>query len=355
MNSSILMSELSALMEGARKIVTECALVTPEETVLVITDSGRDLAVAYAFMKAAAEVGAEVTVVTMKERDAPGEEPPPPVKAAMLESDVILQATSTVMGYTEAKKEACARGARFAAMTSMIPEILTSPALIDTNFEEMKPLVEKMGEMVTAAKKAKITTPQGTNLEMSLEGRKAKICTSILDTPGDLSGMPDLEVYAAPVENSVNGVAVVDATISSSGLVKNPVRITIKDGIIQRIEGGEDADNLRELLKKQNTPSVYQVAELGIGLNPNAQLRGAIIEDEGMLGTVHIAVGDNTLMYGNNKAPIHIDMVMKNPTVEFDGKVVLKVEDKNIQLAPELFPLAEPYTLKWKVTKVNTK
>ncbi len=318
------MGDITSLMKGARKIVTECALVTPEETVLVITDSGRDLAVAYSLMRAATEVGAEATVVTMKERDAPGEEPPPPVKAAMLVSDVILQATSTVMAFTHAKKEACEKGARFAAMTGIIPEILTSPGLIDTNFEEQQPIIEKMSKMVTAAKKVKITTPQGTNLEMSLEGRKADSCTSILDRPGISTGMPDLEVYAAPVEDSVNGVAVIDATISSSGLVKNPVRITIKDGIVQRIEGGEDADKLRELLKKQNTPSVYQVAELGIGLNPNAQLRGAIIEDEGVLGTVHIAVGDNIVFGGNNKAPVHIDMVMKNPTVEFDGKVVLK-------------------------------
>ncbi|MBU7014906.1 MAG: aminopeptidase [Theionarchaea archaeon] len=338
----IAMGDIAPLMEGARKIVVDCARVTPNEKVLIITDTGRDLAVAYALMEAAMDVGSEVAVITMKERDAPGLEPPPQVNKAMLESDVILQVTSTIMGYSQAKKDACKKGARFAAMTGMIPDILMSPALTETDFKKLKPFVEKMSDMVTAAKKATVTTHRGTALTMNLEGRGAELCTAILETPGKLSGMPDLEVYIAPVENSVNGTAVIDATISSSGLVTSPVTLTIKDGIVQKIEGGKDAEVLRTLLENQRNPHVYQVAELGIGLNPNACLRGAIIEDEGVLGTAHVAVGDNTLMNGLNKAPIHVDMVMKDPTIELDGRVVISAEGKTIHFASELFPLTEP-------------
>jgi leucyl aminopeptidase (aminopeptidase T) len=349
---NIKIGDIAPLMEGARKIVSECARITPEERVLVITDTGRDLAVAYALMEAAIEVGSEVTVITMKERDAPGLEPPPQVSKSMLESDVILQVTSTIMGYTQAKKDACKKGARFAAMTCMIPEILTSPALTDTNFEDLKPFVEKMSEIVTAAKRARLTTSKGTDLTMSLEGRNAELCTAILETPGKLSGMPDLEVYIAPVEDSVNGTVIVDATISSSGLVTSPMKLTIKDGIVQKIEGGKEAETLRTILENQKNAHVYQVAELGIGLNPNAHLRGAIIEDEGVLGTAHVAVGDNTLMNGVNKAPIHIDMVMKDPTVELDGNVVISAEGKTIHVAPELLPLTKPLESSgWSVEK----
>ena len=325
MDPNIVMSDPSKLMEGARKVVTQCALVKPTEKVLVITDTGRDLAPAYAFMQATMEIGAEVAVITMKERASPGEEPPPQVYAAMLASDVILQATTIKMGFTQAKKDACRKGARFATMTGMTPEILTSQALIDTDFEKQQPIIEKMNKLVNAAKKAKITTTGGTNLEMSLEGRDSGKSTSILDKPGESSGIPDLEVFVAPVEDSVNGVAVIDATISCfSGLVKNPVTLSIEDGVVQKIDGKEDAQKLRELLEKQNDSNVYQVAELGIGLNPNAHLRGEIAEDEGVLGTAYIAVGDNLTFGGRNKASIHIDMVMKNPTVELDGKIVLK-------------------------------
>jgi len=321
---TITFTDISRLIKGARKIVTQCAQIKTGEKVLILTDTGRDIGIAYALMKAALEVEAEATVVTMEERKAPGEEPPPQVREAMIVSDVILQATSTIMYYTQAKADACRRGARFAAMTGITPEVLTSPGVTDTDFEKQKPIVEKLTELLNSTKKVKVTTLKGTDLEFSVEGRTAENCTSILDKPGSSSGVPDIEVYIAPIENSINGIAVIDGTISSSGLVKDPVKVFIKNGIVQKIEGGEDAKKLTYILKKQNDPSVYQVAELGIGLNPNVQLKGAIIEDEGALGTIHIALGDNHRFGGKNKAPIHIDLVIKDPILEFDGKIVLR-------------------------------
>lgn len=344
------MTEIPPLMEGAHKIVTHCAKLKPGEKLLILTDTGTDLAISYAFMQAALGEGVEAAVIIMKERDYPGEEPPPQIAAAMAVSNVIFQVTKTVMGYTQAVKEARRKGARFAAMTGIFPDIIVSSTVKDTNFEAMKPLVEKLADMVNAANEVSITTPAGTDLHMSLKGRKAVKCTSLLDTPGCLTGLPDLEVCVAPVEDSINGIAVVDATISSSGLIKHPVILHIKNGLLNKIEGGEDADNLRELLEKQNNPHVYQIAELGIGLNPNAQLRGAIIEDEGKLGTVHIAVGNNILLGGINEAPVHIDNVMKDPTVVFDGEIVLKTKHRNIQFSHELLPFIDPIKkAQWKI------
>jgi leucyl aminopeptidase (aminopeptidase T) len=319
-----MMSDTAPLLKGAHKIVRDCAHIRPGEKVLVITDTGRDLAIACALMQEIMTIPAECTLCIMEERSSPGEEPPPQVHAAMVTSDVILQATTTVMAFTQAKKEACERGARMAAMTGIVPEILISPALLRTDFEKELQTIEKVGEKVRKARHAKITTPAGTNLEMSLEGRNPDSCTSLLDSPGRLTGLPNLEVYIAPIESSVNGVAVIDGTLSSSGLVSHPVTLTIKNGIVQKIEGKEDAKTLQKLLEDQKDPHVYQVAELGIGLNPNAQLRGAIIEDEGALGTAHIALGDNLTFGGKNKAPVHIDMVMKDPIIELDGKKMLE-------------------------------
>jgi len=354
MNSSIIMSDVNRLMEGARKLVVECALVRPEERVLIITDTGRDLAVAYAFMQAAMEVGAEPVVVTMKQRGAPGEDPPPQVKEAMMAADVILQGTTTIMAYTDARRDACTKGARFAAMTGIVPDIIISPVVTDADFKAIRPLVEKLGKMVSAAETARITSKKGTDVTMSIQGREGLICTSILDRPGMLSGMPDLEVYTGPVEDSINGTAVIDATISSSGLLAEPVTLTIERGKVTAIEGGGDAEALITLLKTQHDPRVYQIAELGIGLNPCAQLRGAIIEDEGALGTVHLALGNNIPMGGINEAPVHIDMVIKDPTVYLDDKKILSSEGRTLRVSSDLFPLTHPYTSSnWKVEELG--
>jgi leucyl aminopeptidase (aminopeptidase T) len=342
MTPLIKMSKITPLMKGARKIMRQCAKIKAREKVLIITDTGTDLAISYAFMQAAMEESAEPVVVTMEERDFPGQDPPSQMKAAMLDSEVIFQVTKTVMAYTQAVKEAREKGARYAAMTGILPEIIASPTVTNTDFEGMQPLIKKLAEMVDVTKRVRITTTGGTALEMSLEGRTAITCTSLLDTPGCLTGLPDLEVCVAPVEDSVTGIAVVDASISSSGLVSAPVILHIKDGIVQHIEGEKDAEQLRSILESQNDPHVYQIAELGIGLNPHAQLRGAIIEDEGKLGTVHVAVGNNILLGGRNEAPIHIDNVMKDPTIEFDGKIILRTKGNTIQVSEDLRSFIDP-------------
>ena len=324
MKSPFSMSDTTPLLEGAHKIVRDCSQIQPGERVLVITDTGRDLAIACALMQEIMAIPAECTICIMEMRKNPGEEPPPQVHAAMLNSDVILQATTTVMAFTRAKKEACERGARMAAMTGIVPEILMSPALLKTDFDKELKTIEKVADKVAQARHAKVTTPAGTSLEMNLEGRIPDSCTSLLRTPGRLTGLPNLEVYVAPLESSVNGVAVIDGTVSSSGLVSHPITLTITNGIVKKIEGKEDAKTLKRLLEDQKDPQVYQVAELGIGLNPHAQLRGAIIEDEGALGTVHIALGDNLTFGGKNKAPVHIDMVMKDPIIWLDGKKLVE-------------------------------
>lgn len=65
------------------------------------------------------------------------------------------------------------------------------------------------------------------------------------------------------------------------------------------------------------------MAELGIGLNPKAKIIGIILEDEKVIGTVHIALGNNLSYGGTNDVPLHLDGVIKSPDVYVDGKVIM--------------------------------
>ena len=49
-----------------------------------------------------------------------------------------------------------------------------------------------------------------------------------------------------------------------------------------------------------------------------------ILEDEKVLGTIHIAFGNNVGMGGNVNIPIHIDGIITKPTVYFDDEVVME-------------------------------
>jgi len=105
--------------------------------------------------------------------------------------------------------------------------------------------------------------------------------------------------------------------------VKQPLTITVKNGWAQRFQG-PDATQLESLLKSADK-NAYNIGELGIGTNPNARLIGVVLEDEKVLGTVHIALGDNTsYVDGHTKSKIHEDGILLQPTVKIDGRLIMK-------------------------------
>ena len=71
------------------------------------------------------------------------------------------------------------------------------------------------------------------------------------------------------------------------------------------------------------------LGEVGFGVNPNVEkLTGVALLDEKKIGTVHIALGDNSDMGGDNESSIHCDMVSELPTVLVDGKIIIEKSSK---------------------------
>ena len=65
------------------------------------------------------------------------------------------------------------------------------------------------------------------------------------------------------------------------------------------------------------------VAEFGVGTNDAARIIGNILEDEKVMGTIHIAFGNNVSMGGSVNVPIHLDGIVLSPSVEVDGKPLM--------------------------------
>ena len=65
------------------------------------------------------------------------------------------------------------------------------------------------------------------------------------------------------------------------------------------------------------------LAELGIGTNEKATLTGNILEDEKILGTVHVAFGASAGIGGTVSVPVHLDCLILEPTLDIDGTRVL--------------------------------
>ena len=96
--------------------------------------------------------------------------------------------------------------------------------------------------------------------------------------------------------------------------LKSPVALTVKDGFVEEVSGDEEyAGYLRAKLSERRENA--NIAELGIGTNDMAKRPDNILESEKILGTIHIALGDNSSFGGNVSTPFHQDFVFFRPTV----------------------------------------
>jgi leucyl aminopeptidase (aminopeptidase T) len=133
--------------------------------------------------------------------------------------------------------------------------------------------------------------------------------------------LPAGEAYIAPLENGANGLLVVDGSIAAYGLLSEPIELRIIDGRLTAASGAVGAE-LLTLLDAAGAGGRH-VAELGIGTNPAARITGEILEDEKVRGTVHVAFGASAGIGGTNTSAVHVDAVVRAPSLEIDGVTVL--------------------------------
>ncbi|NLC39119.1 MAG: aminopeptidase, partial [Clostridia bacterium] len=157
----------------------------------------------------------------------------------------------------------------------------------------------------------------------SLQGREAFADSGMLQAPGSFGNLPAGEAFIAPLEGTAAGTLVVDGSMAGIGLIQSPIVMKVEKGLVVEIEGGQEADRLKELVDRFG-PAARNIAELGIGLNDQAVLSGIVLEDEKVLGTVHVALGDNSTIGGTVEVPSHLDGVLLQPSLWLDGRKILE-------------------------------
>jgi len=310
------------MMRGAKILVENCANVKKGEKVLVITDTEMT-SIAETVAGAAYARGAEVVITIMEPRKINGEEPPQVVAEAMKASDVIFAPVIRSITHTHASKNALKAGSRAVFMSSYTEDMMISGG-IDADFNSQKPIVEEVARRLSKSEVAEVTTEKGMKLRMVTKGRQVNALTGIVHEPGSFSPVPTIEANVTPLEGSAEGVIVSDASITGIGLLSEPVRISVEKGNVVDISGGREAQRFREMIEGLKDPNAYNIAELGFGLNPKARLIGVMLEDEGVLGTIHIGIGTNTMLGGKIKSPFHSDCIVWNPTVTLDGRPLMQ-------------------------------
>jgi leucyl aminopeptidase (aminopeptidase T) len=260
----------------------------------------------------------------------------------MQKADAVLMPVTHSLTISRARVEANKAGARIMSLPGMTERSLIQ-GCIEMDFIKARPIVEKVASLFTEADEARITTDLGSNLRMKLTGKTGTFELPMCTEPGCLGNIGG-EARIAPLEDTAEGVLFVDAIVIpyiGDGLIKNPIKVVFEKGRIVDIQGEDEARKFRELLESFSHPNVYRTVELGMGLNPYAKMGMAfsVEDDETKYGTMHIGIGEGRGLGSTISAPAHLDMVFLKPTLELDGRTIMKDGQLVIEGAKEsLFP-----------------
>ncbi|MEK6868679.1 MAG: aminopeptidase [Nanoarchaeota archaeon] len=307
-------------MSGYTKIVLKkCIGLKNDEKILIVTDS-KLKGLAKIFLEEAKKITKGVKLIEIPIPKVHGTEPSNKVAKEMLDYDAELIITTKSLSHTNARINACKKGARIVTMPGITKEILERT--IDIDYGKLMKVHEKLGNIIDKGKEVKITTKLGTNLTFSIEGRKAFGRDSgLFRRKSAFGNLPTGEIFVAPIEGTADGTYIVDASFAGIGKLKSPIKIYVKNGYAVKIDG-EKADVLTELLDSAGKEA-RNIAEFGIGTNENAKITGNILEDEKVIGTCHIALGNNVGFGGKTSIQLHLDGIIKNPTIFVDENKIL--------------------------------
>lgn len=309
---------------GIVNLFTSITHMREGEKVLIITDDGkRDIGeMVYHYAK---QMAHDVSMIVMEPRVGHGAEPPDVVAAAMAASDICIGAITMSLYHSQARNNASKlHGTRYVGIQDFVPEMFETGGMT-SDFDQVREEIDRVAPMYQG-KVFRLTAPGGTDMTCSVEGREPVLDYGTATTPGAACGTPNAEIALGPVEGSANGILVIDGSIPHPllNIIHTPITCVVKDGYITEITGGEQAEILKQILAEFQDPTVYNIAELGLGMNPANAIIGHMAPDEGSYGNIHVGIGKNTGFGGHVVSPLHLDMVIRCITAEIDGKYFMK-------------------------------
>lgn len=306
-----------SLRDGAETVINQCLNVRGNERVLVLND-GNDQDLIDSLLEVLSDQGIENELVEYEEPEDHGQDPPGNVAEQMKNFDVVIAPTRKSLSHTRAREEATEAGARVATLPTVNKEIWNTS--LQADYAEVEKITEKVYNLLQDTSEVRITTPSGTDLEFKVDIGTYDCDTGIIQEYGSFGNLPAGEPSGFPV--GITGTLVID----HFPFAPTGTRVELRDGEVTAIEHPEnESSELAEAFERK--PCSKKIAEFGFGTNPEATLIGNVLQDEKVLGTVHIAFGDNTFYVGDNQrsnpCDIHWDTVCESPTVWFDNKKVL--------------------------------
>jgi leucyl aminopeptidase (aminopeptidase T) len=269
----------------------------------------------------------DVTLLPFRSTGGHGAEPDDSVAAELQATDVVIALTTYSLSHTTARERATKAGVRLASMPGFETQMFEAGGPMAVDYGQIAEDCQKMAELLTAANDVRVRTEYGTDLAFSIKGRPGQVDDGLYGAePGLWGNLPAGETYAVPVEGTGRGRLVVPAGWYPG--LEEQLTFRFEDGQVVELTGGGAVGNrFRDLLRLGSDDPVCErrrnLAELGIGTNPNARRPDNVLEAEKIKGTVHIAIGDNFHMGGEVESDTHEDFVQPEPDLLLDGRPVI--------------------------------
>ncbi|MBO7639490.1 MAG: peptidase M17 [Treponema sp.] len=362
----------------AQTVIQEVCKIKKDETVLIIANPETNL-IAQDLYLAAVEADAKPTLMFQPKKTIMDMAEKAVVGAIKSEPDVIFSISANKLGkdadaianpYTMENGETYDNTFDYLLSGKKCIRAVWTPGLtqdmfnrtVQIDYELLRQRCESICELYKDALTVHVTAPGGTDVLVPVNDRKALVDDGDFSKPGSGGNVPSGEVFISPQlagvgeSKGINGTIVFDGSMTfSSGdaMLKTPITVKVSDGFVTDISGGEEAKRLlkdvtaaeKEALQmeasgrlEKGQGEIYSrnarnIRELGIGLNPAANITGNMLEDEKAFRTCHFAIGQN--YDGDAPALIHFDGIVREPTIVInyrDGHSYTLVENGNLKL-----------------------
>jgi 2,5-dihydroxypyridine 5,6-dioxygenase len=254
-----------------------------------------------------------------------------PVVAALGQAGFVVDCTVEGLMHAAETPAILKAGARILVVSNEHPEALErfrpDPAL--------EREVRAAQRMLRGAKRMRVTSAAGTNLAVDMAGAATVGVWGWTDRPGTLAHWPGGLVVSFPKAGAVDGTLVLaegDVNLTFKRYLAGPVRLTIENDYVTRIEGeGVDAEMMRRTLAAWGDREAYAVSHVGFGLNRRARYEALTLYDRrDTNGTELRAVAGNFLFstganeFASRYTAGHFDLPVMKTTIEVDGVAVVR-------------------------------
>jgi leucyl aminopeptidase (aminopeptidase T) len=241
------------------------------------------------------------------------------LETAMTSADVVLISTREIFPHA-LRRRATETGSRLLSMCTVTEEMALRALSVD--HDQLSEVNRLVAGLVSQASQVLITSQLGTEIRMQITGQPVTHLDGLAREPGRSTALPAGVVALAPLPETAEGKIMVDGSIHSIGLVREPVALAVKKGRIEAIEGGEEAGEFLAMLEAADE-NAWCIAEVGLGTNPRATYTGNLVEDERVRGSGHVGFGSNTHLGGTIESALHIDATIKKPSIYLDDTMIV--------------------------------